>query len=206
MILSKKTKNIEELMRLADDHYDKEEYEEALRLYLKTIDDPSDVSPQTQYKIGRMYAKGLGTEADANIATWWYEKAASAGYIDAQFNLGYLYVEIRLLSDAFLCFSKCAQSGDAEAQNNVGDFYYTGISIEQSYEKALEWYQKAAIGGNADGLFMTGVMLYNGESVTADKTAGLEKIKKAAELGSETAQKYLTNPREGKIVVTDYAD
>lgn len=42
-----------------------------------------------------------------------------------------------------------AEQGDAEAQKNLGKCYYDGDGVEQSFEKAYEWFTKAAEQGNA---------------------------------------------------------
>jgi TPR repeat protein len=38
-----------------------------------------------------------------------------------------------------------AKSGDAIAQNNLGDAYYYGNDVDQDFGKALEWFKKAEI-------------------------------------------------------------
>nr|WP_034909049.1 SEL1-like repeat protein [[Eubacterium] cellulosolvens] len=43
---------------------------------------------------------------------------------------------------------KAADQGDAQAQINLGCCYTAGRGVTQSYEKAVEWFQKAAEQGN----------------------------------------------------------
>ncbi|MBQ2481415.1 MAG: SEL1-like repeat protein, partial [Treponema sp.] len=45
--------------------------------------------------------------------------------------------------------SKKAEQGYADAQYNLGVMYDCGRGVEQDYEKAFEWYTKAAEQGNA---------------------------------------------------------
>ena len=42
-----------------------------------------------QFKLGAMYANGLGVEKDDELAVAWYRKAAEQGYPRAQRNLGF---------------------------------------------------------------------------------------------------------------------
>ncbi|MGL5334797.1 MAG: tetratricopeptide repeat protein [Enterovibrio sp.] len=48
-----------------------------------------------QYKIGIMYADGIGVAKDEKQAFYWYRKAAEQGYPEAQFALGAMYASGR---------------------------------------------------------------------------------------------------------------
>ena len=52
--------------------------------------------------------------------------------------------------DIFEYWEKLAQTGDAEAQNNLGLMYYGGHGTEKDEELALKYFQLAAQQGNAD--------------------------------------------------------
>lgn len=43
------------------------------------------------YQLGIVYRKGLGVPADPELARDWYEKAATAGVIEAQYSLAWMY-------------------------------------------------------------------------------------------------------------------
>ena len=53
-----------------------------------------------------------------------------------------------------------AEQGNAEAQNNLGSLYYSGNSVEQSYEKAVFWFTKAAEQGNLTAQYNCGTRKY----------------------------------------------
>ena len=47
-------------------------------------------------------------------------------------------------------FRKAANQGHARAQCNLGECYYFGYGVEQSYEEAVKWFRKAAEQGSTD--------------------------------------------------------
>ena len=46
-------------------------------------------------------------------------------------------------------YKQSAEKGNDIALNNMGDFYYYGKGVQQSYSKAKEYYLKSADKGNA---------------------------------------------------------
>ncbi|MEM7304137.1 MAG: tetratricopeptide repeat protein [Pseudomonadota bacterium] len=69
---------------------------------------------------------------------------------------------------AFNLWMPLAENGDDEAQNYLGIMYYLGLGVSKDSRKAVEWYQRAAIAGNADAQRNYGDMLNYGR-------AGLKK-------------------------------
>ena len=84
-----------------------------------------------------------------------------------------------------------ANEGDACAQNNLGLMYQNGRGVEQSYEKAAEWYLKAAEQGLADAQYKLGVMYKYGWGVELSYEKAVEWVLKAAEQGLVDAQYIL---------------
>ncbi len=83
-----------------------------------------------------------------------------------------------------------AESGDAKAQHRLGIMYYNGQDgVEQSYEKAAEWYQKAIETDPdfPDAYNSLGGCYLDGEGVPKNQKKALELYKKAAELGNAHA-------------------
>lgn len=76
-----------------------------------------------------------------------------------------------------------AKSGDAIAQNNLGDAYYYGNEVDQDFGKALEWFKKAAAKGNANALFSVGYMYDYGEGTEEDNPTALKWYTQAAQKG-----------------------
>jgi uncharacterized protein len=85
-----------------------------------------------------------------------------------------------------------ADSGDAEAQNSLGVYYFMGFgggdSIELAWEKAVYWFTKSAEQGHATAQYGLGLMYDKGEGVTQDKEQALYWYTKSAEQGKDYAQ------------------
>ena len=87
-----------------------------------------------------------------------------------------------------------AKHGHETAQNNLGDCYYNGIGVEQSYIAAIKWYRKAAEKGHAEAQYNLGYCYYNGYGVERSYEEAAEWYRKAAEQGYEKAIQKLKTP------------
>ena len=105
----------------------------------------------SQYDLGNMYEKGIGTGINYQQARGWYEKAATAGHARASFNLGLMYHEGtgigRNNKTAYKWFRDAAGKGSIPAQYYLGKLYASGSGVRKDYATALEWYTRAADGG-----------------------------------------------------------
>lgn len=63
---------------------------------------------------------------------------------------------------------RLANQGYVQSQFNLGLMYAQGRGIGQNYQKALEWYQKAANQEDALAQNMLGMIYKNGEGVPQD--------------------------------------
>ncbi len=68
--------------------YDRANYATALKIWLPKAQE-GDAAAQTY--VGEIYEKGLGIQADYQLASMWYQKAAAQNYSRAMINLGYLH-------------------------------------------------------------------------------------------------------------------
>ena len=85
-----------------------------------------------------------GVAQDVEEAMKWYLRSAQLGLKEAQANLAYLYEMKEQYSEAFEWYGKAADQGSALAQNQLGNFYYSGIVVQKDLDKAIEWWEKAA--------------------------------------------------------------
>ena len=85
-----------------------------------------------------------------------------------------LYYSSENYTEAFKCFQKDAEQGNADAQFGLGVMYQYGQGVKQDYFKAFEWYQKAAEQGIAQAQYSLGIMYYDGKGVRQNYTKAKE--------------------------------
>ncbi|MBW8882546.1 MAG: sel1 repeat family protein, partial [Asticcacaulis sp.] len=105
---------------------------------------------EAQYRIGRIYAWGLGVCKNETAAADWLTRAAGQGHILAQQQLGYLYLAQGQASfaKAKSWFLKAAQAGDAESQYRLGPLVTGDKPTPAQYREAAAWYEKGALQGH----------------------------------------------------------
>ncbi len=184
----------------ADDYFQK-----ALQGFLELEPTANQLRDYVQYRIGKMYAFGYGTEQDYSAAFTWFKKSAAAGNKFAQYSLGSLYFygngTPQNYEKAFEYYKLSADQDNAYACYEVAKMLRDGIGTEKNTEQAEEYFQKAYSGfrkiaaENPDDqiLYRLGVMTFSGTGCNADRELGLEYIKQSAELGNEYAQAFLEN-------------
>jgi len=84
-----------------------------------------------------------------------------------------------------------AEQGDAYAQYNFAKLSDEGVGVEQSYEKALYWYRKAAIQGQANAQYSLGEMYLDGLGVERDSARAYAWIYVLVRGGVEAAEPIL---------------
>jgi TPR repeat protein len=72
--------------------------------------------------------------------------------------------------------------------SNLGVMYDNGLGVEQSYEKAFEYYEQAAQQGDTSAMAHLGVMYANGLGVDQSYERAVEYYEQAAHLGHANAQ------------------
>ena len=150
------------------------------------------------YNLGNMYEKGDGVEQDHDKALEWYVKSLSSF---PDYEVYKMIVDILHGEDAAEKWFE--ESGDAEKMMALAGLYRSNYSengeqVLPDFDKAIEWYTKAADLGNTDAMKMIGYMytlgsLYGGED---DLEKAIEWYQKAADLGNADAQSYLERLQE----------
>ena len=83
-----------------------------------------------QYRLARLYERGLGTKRDDAEAAKWYRAASETGYQPAHTALARLYEQGRGVPQddalAFALYQKAAAAGDPEAHYQLGRFLELG--------------------------------------------------------------------------------
>lgn len=83
------------------------------------------------------------------------------------------------LQSALRIWMQAAESGDLEAQTNVGEIYERGLGVEPDYTAAMQWYQKAADKGYSRAMFNLGTLLEQGLGAEKDGLKALNLFRQA---------------------------
>jgi len=87
--------------------------------------------------------------------------------------------------------TKLAESGNANAQYNLGVIYSHGEGVPQNYAEAMKWFKKAADQGVARAQYNLGLMYYEGEGVPQNFIKAYVCWSVASAKGEENAKKNL---------------
>jgi hypothetical protein len=91
-------------------------------------------------------------------------------------------------AEAYCVLKPYAESGDPEAQYNIGWMYMNGYGLMMNEKLALEWWQQASDQGYTDATFSIAMLYSQGEGqVKADAEQAVEYYLKALEDGHEDA-------------------
>jgi TPR repeat protein len=106
---------------------------------------------ESQYKLGKMYAEGVGVSIDNAKSTQAFESAAEQGHAKAEYNLGLRHYEgigvKRNRTTAYKWFKAAADQNDPAAQYYLGKMFAAGSGVKQNYQTSLEWFTKSVDGG-----------------------------------------------------------
>lgn len=157
----------------------------------------NDASPDAQFIMAKIYAKGLGVGRDTTQAINYLSQAAQNGHIEGMFNLGMAF-ELgkgvdKNINAAFEWQLKAAQKGWLKAQRKIATMYEHGRGVNSDPIEAYNWYQKAAEQGDADSQLELGAIYMQGISLPSkviprDSEKGLHWIRKSANQNNAEAQ------------------
>ena len=82
---------------------------------------------------------------------------------------------------------QAAKGGDAQAQYELGEFYYEGKNAPRDLPQALSYFEQASLQGHAQAQYQLGLMFSRGECVQANNIQAYIVLKMAAVNGSEEA-------------------
>ena len=146
-------------------------------------------SPEGAHRLALIYAEGLaGTPRDDAKAAALFERAAAAGHIRAQINLGILYLAGRgVPRDVVLARSwleKAARSDDAQALYALGRAMSDGMGqAAPDSIRAANLYHRAAEKGHVLAGLRYGLALSEGAGVKADPAAAQRWLMQAQQRG-----------------------
>ena len=153
-------------------------YDIALKWYQKLADKGNAAALNN---LGVMYENGRGVEANIKTAFKYYLKAAELGDEYGQLNVAYLYLDgdgtIKNKGEALKWIKKSADQGHIPAIAELGYQLY----LDNKYNDALPYFQKAADANNSFGQRMLGEFyMYGYANLNKDQAKAFELYKKSA--------------------------
>ena len=142
------------------------------------------------YRLGRMYATGIGVARDENEAVRWYRKGAAAGNMQAMTALAIALLEGRGTGkdpqEAVRLLKVAADKDNLDAMYRLGVLYAQGEVVAKDALEAVRLFTKAGEAGHAPSMVDLGLMFYNGEGVQVDLNKAAMWYKRAADLGNSS--------------------
>jgi len=141
-------------------------------------------NPNAQAWLGHRYYWGAGgVPRDRHRAFNYLERAANAGNLEAQYNLGVMHayghgIE-RDRERSMELFRQAADNGYVAAQNGLAVSLTDG-SKDNNFTEAFLYFERSAKANNADGLYNAALLLKDGKGVERDDVRSVEYLKRAA--------------------------
>ena len=173
-------------------------YTQALQGFLQIEPNSKKIKPYVQYRIGKMFCYGLGTEQDYEKAFEWFERSAKQKNKFAQFSLANLYYYgsgvKKDLSQAFLWYQRSSSQGQPYAAYSIAQMYRYGEYVTKDNDTAQRYYQQALSGflkiesddmANDDLFYKLGQMFKLGLGTDSDVTKAIEYFRRSAEMNNK---------------------
>ncbi len=176
-------------------------YEKALAAFLSAEEEKP--KPYLEYRIGKMYAAGLGTDQDYGQAASWFQEAVDKNHKYAQYSLGSLYYRGQGVSQdyaqALRLYTLSAYQGNPYADYELAKMYRDGIctpvdaaASNEHFKAAFSGFYRLEKDSHDDKLqYRLGQMLYTGTGTDKDAQAAVSYLEKSAQLGNVNAQYLL---------------
>ena len=173
-------------------------YTQALQGFLQIEPNSKKLKPYVQYRIGKMFCYGLGTEQNYQKAFEWFERSAKQKNKFAQFSLANLYyygsgIE-KDLSQAFLWYQRSSSQGQPYAAYSIAQMYRYGEYVTKDNDTAQRYYKQALSGflkiesddmANDDLFYKLGQMFNLGLGTDSDVTKAIEYFRCSAEMNNK---------------------
>jgi TPR repeat protein len=110
------------------------------------------------------------------------------------FEKGEFYSKSGNFAEAFACYRKAADQGNAKAQNKVGLCFYFGWGVAEDKHEAVNWFSKSTRQGNTDSPCFLGQWHIETDYAEAYKwlTLAFEQGDKRAASGLATLRSWMT--------------
>ena len=197
----------------SDEDTAKSYYTKALVGFIQVEPKAQKMRSYFQYRIGKMYLYGCGTEKTPDTAFKWLEKSAMSDNKYAQHTLGNMYCygigTEKDLSQSFDFYSKAARKGMPYSDYALAQMYYYGSGVEQNEKLANEHYSKALLSflmydKDDKLLYKIGRMYYVGLGTNVDKPKALKYLAESAKQGNMQAKHIIAQELiSGEFILQD---
>ena len=134
-----------------------------------------------QDELGGRYCEGYGgVDEDREVGLAILEKAATQGYTEAQTSLAE-YLEEENPRRAFKWYMAAAESGNADAQWKVANYYAEGTVVPKSSREAFKWNLRAAEQGDESAITRIGECYITGVGVDQDSKEAIRWLIRIAD-------------------------
>lgn len=158
-------------LKKGNEHYDREEYEEAYKCYKVSADSGNAAA---MFYIGKMCLNGFGVDKDVKKACEWWDKAMLKEHARMLYFIGnrYFYgMDIDQDKEkGYKCYEKAALLGDKDALREMVEIHIKDESYNDDGIKTTEWAERAADHKVPYGILVKGLLCTYSEEET-------EKIK-----------------------------
>jgi TPR repeat protein len=133
----------------------------------------------------------------------WLLRAASAGLVTAEYQIGTRYQQGRGVQQDFVAagawFNRAARSGHAQAQLHLGEMYEKGMGVKRDHGAARQLFELSAKGGNLVGVVKYAEVLAKGIGGKQDIVEAYVYAESAASAAAANAT--ASNTPVGKLAI-----
>jgi hypothetical protein len=176
-----------------DDETAKRYFATALAGFIDIAPKAKKMSSYFQYRIGKMYLYGCGTEKTPDIAFKWLEKSAVADNKYAQYMLGKMYFNGEYIpadyDKAEKYLSAAASANNRHAIYQLAKLYLT----QEKYDviKAVKLFESIADDNSWASYWLGKIYLFGKDEFASDREKALEWLTKSASDGNEYAENLI---------------
>ncbi|GEM_PF-95228 len=140
------------------------------------------------HNLATIHMTGLAKSPNREKAKTLFENAAKTGDSESMYSLGLMSNQVEDFEAAFHWYTKAAEKGHAEAENNLGIYFLTGNSfVKRDEALAFKWFESSARHGFALAQCSLGDMFMQGSGCQKDQSKANDWYKLAANQGDGVA-------------------
>jgi TPR repeat protein len=163
--------------KLGEIYNTKKDYKQSIFWYKKAANNGNIPS---QYSLGVLYLKGLGTQKDIYKSTELFIQAAKNGNADAQYSLAIRYLKgdgiEKNYQEAVKWLERAAQNGHSYAMYSLSLRYKLGQGVTKDKKKRIEWLEKSAQQENKTAIYELSALTVLGEQTMFTSKVALQHL------------------------------